>query len=97
MIEVVGIRVAAGDGEDAGADHVLDRVDDAGRVALIGEEAGEPLGDSETALGQGEQQDAAIRGEPPAVEGGCDLLARNGWEAEWQGRSGGHGGCGGLG
>jgi hypothetical protein len=31
-------------------------------------------------LGHGQQHDAAVRCELTTIEGGCDLLARNGWK-----------------
>ena len=43
--EVVAILLAARDGEDAGADHVCVRVRHAARIAPIGDEARQPLGD----------------------------------------------------
>ena len=49
--EVVAILIAARDGEDAGADHVCDRVLHAAWIAPIGDEARQPFGDPEPALG----------------------------------------------
>ena len=46
MIEIVGILIAAGDGVDAGADHVGARMADARRIATT---AGTTAGDGEDA------------------------------------------------
>ena len=64
------------------------------RIARIGDQSGKRLGDTAAPFGQGNQHDAAIGGEPPAVKRGCDFLACNGWigNAEWGIVR--HGGCG---
>ncbi|EIM30940.1 hypothetical protein MicloDRAFT_00004690 [Microvirga lotononidis] len=59
--EVVAILIATRDGEDAGAEHVRDRVRHAGRIAPIGDDARQPLGDPEPALGLSQEHDAAVR------------------------------------
>lgn len=43
MVEVVGILVAASDGEDAGAQDVGDAVRDQQRIALVLDQPGEPV------------------------------------------------------
>ena len=73
--EVVAILIAARDGEDAGADHVGDRVRHAAWSAPIRDEARQPLGDPEPALGLGQEHDAAVGRQAPAIESGGDLLA----------------------
>src|SRR3954453_8137855 len=52
--------------------------------------------DPQPPLHHAEQQDAAIRGDASAVEGGDQLLAANGWKTKRQDRIGGHGGCGSM-
>jgi hypothetical protein len=44
-VELAGILVAAGDREDAGADHVGERMDDAQGIATIGNAARKTPGD----------------------------------------------------
>ena len=51
-IEIVGVLVAAADGEDAGADHVGEAVRDAGRIATIRDQPGQSLSDPEAPLRQ---------------------------------------------
>ena len=94
--EVVAVLIAARDGEDAGADHVCDRVLHAAWIAPIRDEAGEPLGDPEPALGLGQEHDAAVGRQAPAIERGGDLLAGNGWKRERCGCIVRHGGCGSI-
>ena len=94
--EVVAVLIAARDGEDAGADHVCDRVLHAAWIAPIRDEAGEPLGDPEPALGLGQEHDAAVGRQAPAIESGGDPLAGHGWKRERCGCIVRHGGCGSL-
>ena len=70
------------------------RMDDPRRIATIGKAARQSLGDAKPPLGHRQQHHAAIRGEPPAVESGCDFLARDGWKRERQEIIVGHGGRG---
>ena len=96
VVEVVGIFVAAGDRQDAGQHDLGQRMHDPARITPIRDRRGELLGDTEPPRGLGEQQDAAVRGQASAVEGGCELLAPHGWKRERQRRRIGHGGRGGL-
>jgi hypothetical protein len=64
------------------------------RIAAVRDRPSEPLGDAEPTIGLGEQHDPAIGTDPPAVKGGGDLLAANGWKAERQKVIVGHGGRG---
>jgi hypothetical protein len=82
MVEVVGIFVAAGDGEDAGAQDVIDAVGDKGRVARVRDQPRQLRRDPQAPLHHAEQQHAAIRGDAPAVKGGDQLLAANGWKTK---------------
>jgi hypothetical protein len=77
-VEIVGIFVAAGDGEGARADHVGERVRDPGRIAPIRKGAGELIGDPQTTFGLRQQHDAAIGREAAAIEICCDFLASHG-------------------
>ena len=69
---------------------------DPARIAPVGDHRGELLGNPQPPCSMGEQQDAAVRGQAPAVEGGCELLAPHGWKREREHRRIGHGGRGGL-
>ena len=82
-IQIVGVLIAAGDGVDAGADHVGARMADACRIAVIWKAARQPVGESKALLGHRQQHDAAVRREPAAVESGCDFLAGNGRKRKW--------------
>ena len=77
-IKVVAILIATGDGEHARPDHVGVAVGGARRVAFVGHAGGQQVGNPEPPLDHGKQQDAAVRRQPPAVEPGAQLLARNG-------------------
>lgn len=86
MIEVVGVLVAAGDGQHAGAQDVGDAVRHEQRVARIGDQPRERVGDLQAALGSRQQHDAATGGEASTVKGSGDLLAADGWKGERLGR-----------
>ena len=91
-VEIVGVLITAGDSENAGADHVGERVGDARGIALIGEAARQTIGDAEPALGHRKQQDAAVAGDAPAIESGDDFFAANRWKLERQEAIFDHGG-----
>ena len=63
MVEVVGVLLAAGDGQDAGAQDIGQRVDDASRIARVGDLGGQLLGDSDAPLRQSQQHltDASLK------------------------------------
>ena len=84
MVEVVGILVAAGDGEHAGAQDVGDAVRDQQRIALVGDQRGQPVGDAQPPLGSRQQHHAAIGSDASAIERGSDFLASDGWKTERQ-------------
>jgi hypothetical protein len=52
------------------------------------------IGDTQPALRLGQQHDAAVGTDPPAVKGGGNLLAVHDWKAERQKGIVGHGGRG---
>jgi hypothetical protein len=58
MIEVVGVLVAAGDGEDTGAQDVGDAVRDKLPIARVADQPRQPLNDTQAALGRSQQHDA---------------------------------------
>ena len=94
MVEIVGVLVAARDGEHAGAQDVGDAVRHEQRIASVGDQPRQSLGNPQAALGGGQQHHAAVRGHPPAVEGSGEFLAADGWKIERQEHIVGHGGCG---
>src|SRR5712664_2507689 len=95
-VEVVGILVAAGDRENAGAQDIGQPMSDPALIAAVRDHRGEPFGEAQPPLRLGEQHHPAIGGEPAANEGGGHLFAHNGWKAERQQAIVGHGGCGSL-
>jgi hypothetical protein len=94
VVEVVGVLVAAGDRQDARPQDVGQRMDDPRWVARVGDQRRQPIAEAELPLRRGQQQHPAVRGQPPAVEGGGQLLAADRWKAERRGRIVVHGGCG---
>ena len=95
-VEIVGVRVAAGDGEDAREQDLGQRVNHPRRVTAIGDHGGELPGDPHPSRRRGEQHHATVRRQAPAVERGGELLAPDGWKRERQYPIVGHGGCGRL-
>ena len=67
-----------------------------GRVARIRNQPRQLRRDPQLPLHRAEQQDAAISGNAPAVEGGNHLLAADGWKTKRRDRIVGHGGCGSM-
>jgi hypothetical protein len=96
MVEVVGVFVAAGNGEDARAQDVIDAVGHQGGVTRVRNQPPQLRRNPQAPLHRAEQQDTAIGGNAPAVEGGDQLLAVNRWKTERQDRIVGHGGCGSM-
>ena len=94
MIKIIGVLVAASDGEHAGAQNIGDAVRHEQWIARISNQTCQPISDPQTALGSGQQHDAAVRGEASAVKVSGDCLAAHGWKQERRGRIVGHGGCG---
>ena len=93
-VEVVAVLIAAGNRQDPGADHVRQPMGDAVLVAGVGNERGETLDDTQPVLDGGKQHHAAIRRKAPAIKGGGDLLAGNGWKIKGRNSINVHGGCG---
>ena len=80
MVEVVGILIAAGNGEHARAAECWSRCGSRAADPRIGDQSGKGGGDAHAALGCGQQQHPAVRGEATAIEGGGHFLASNGWD-----------------
>jgi|GEM_PF-1775303 len=77
-VAVIRIRVAGGDQQGAEADHLGRTMPHPLGGSRIGDAASQPLGDLELALDLGQAHHAAIRGQPPAIAGKVNRLARNG-------------------
>ena len=93
-VEIIAVGITAGDRQHAAFQYVLDRVRDVSRVARIGDQGSEDLGETAPPLCNAEQHDAAVGGKPAAIEGGCDFLPRHGWIENGERAIVGHGGCG---
>ena len=65
----------AGNRQHAEAQHGGERVDDLCRVASIADAACQRVGEAEAALRLAQQDEAAVRGDQAAIEGGAHLLA----------------------
>src|SRR5262245_51232799 len=63
-------------------------------IAPIADHRSKLCGDAKLALRRRQHHHARVRGDPSAIESGCDLLALHGWKGERQQRIVGHGGCG---
>ena len=93
-IEIVGILVAAGDGQNARAKNAVERMGDQQGIARIGDDGRELARDAQPAFGLPQQHHAGIRRDATAVESRADLLAANGWKREREKAIVDHGGCG---
>jgi hypothetical protein len=94
MIEVVGVLVTAGDGEHARAQNIDDTVCHQQRMARIGNQPCQQLGNPDTLLGSGQKHHTAIRGETATIKRSSDFLTSGGWKPERLNRIIVHGGCG---
>ena len=77
-VAVVAILVAGGDQQCPEADHLGDRVLDPLRRPRVLDAACQTLGDPQPTLDLGQDQHAAVRGQPSGVEGDLHGLAGNG-------------------
>ena len=93
-VKIVAVGIASYDRQHARSQHILNRVRNVRRVSRVSDQSGERSGHGAASFGKGEQRDAAVRGEPAAIECGCDFLARDGWQGEGKRAIVGHGGCG---
>jgi len=93
-VEIVAVLIAAGDGQDAGPQDIGHAVLDQVRIARVRDQCGQLVDDAQAPLGGGEKHHATIGGQTPAIEGGDNFLALDGWESERQEGMFGHGGCG---
>ena len=94
VAQIVAVLVAAGDGEDAGAQDGAERVGNQKRVARIGNHFGQLVRQPQPLPGLAKKHHPGVRGDAPAIEGGSDFLARDGWKREREQANVGHGGCG---
>ena len=95
-VEIVGVFVAAGDGQDARQHNLRKRVNHPRRITPVGDHGGKLLGDPHPSRCLGKQHHATVGRQPSAVERGGQLLAANGWKREQRRRIVRHGGCGRL-
>jgi hypothetical protein len=94
MIEIIGILIVAGDGKHAGAQDVPNAMRHQQRVAWVGDQRREAIGDADGRLDGGQQHHTTIRRDASTIERSDDFLAFDGWEIERQECIVQHGGCG---
>ena len=92
-VAVVGILVTAGDREHADQ-HGRERVDHLRLIAPVTDAACQGLGETQAALRLAQQDEAAVRRDQAAIEGGAHLLALDAWQIEGERAIVGHGGRG---
>ena len=63
-------------------------------IAPVTDAARKRLGQAEAAFRLAQQDEAAVRGDQAAIEGGAHLLALHAWQVEGEKAIVGHGGCG---
>ena len=94
IVQVIGIGVAARDGEDAFTQHVRHGMGDLGWVPVIRDQRRKRVDQTKTLVGAGHQQNTTIGTDRATIERGGDLLLADIWQREWeQGiiSDGGHG------
>ena len=91
-IAVITVGITRRDQQGAVADHLGKLVPHPVRLARVFEAASQPLGDPKPLLDGGQQQDAGIGGEPPAVESNMHGFALHRWQTRQNPRTFRHGG-----
>ena len=76
-IEVVAVLIAGRDRHHARRRHVGVGVDDARRIAVVGQRRGDDVGEAQPQRDLAQDDDAAVRGHQASIEGGCERLARD--------------------
>jgi hypothetical protein len=66
-VEVVAIGIAAANRQHAGAQDIRNRVRDVRGIAMVGNKSGKRISNCAPAIGQCEQQHAAIRGKSATI------------------------------
>jgi len=92
--KVVAVLIAEGDGEDARLQDRRRGMSDKHRVAVIRYQSPKPVDYPDPTFRGSQQHDAAIGTDLPAIESGCDFLARDAWHIERKLGILVHGGCG---
>ena len=82
------------DGQHAEAQHGRERVNHLRLIAPVADAAGQGLGETQAAFRLAQQDEAAVRGDQAAVEGGAHPLALDAWQIEGERAIVGHGGRG---
>jgi hypothetical protein len=52
----------------------------------IGKQVGQPVGQAKTPVGTGQQENAAVRTDRPAIRGRGNFFLVDTWQGEWQER-----------
>jgi len=84
IVQIVGVGVAAGDGEHATTQDIGHGVGDLCRIAVIGNDRGKCVDQAKPPVGTGQQQNAAVRTDQAAIERGSDFLLADTWQREWE-------------
>lgn len=82
VVQIVGIGVAAGDGQDAGTQDIRHRMGDPQRVAMVGHQGGQRLHQADPLVETRKQQNTTIRTDHAAIKGRGDFLAAKTWQSE---------------
>ena len=77
-IQIVAVLVAAGNGKEPGADHLVVAVKNPRRIARVRQARSQGRSDPKPRLDLAQHQNPAVRGETPAIETGHKTLAMNG-------------------
>ena len=91
MVEIIGILLAASDGQHAGTHDVFDAVRHTLWIAPIGKQRRQTRCHTDPPLGRRQQHDPAIGGEAPAVKRCDPPLAADRWKFKREHRIVGHG------
>jgi hypothetical protein len=94
IVQIISIRIAAGNRKDARTQDVAQRVGDLVRITVVGDDRRKRIDQANLLVGACHQQHAAVGTDPASVESSRNLPLADTWQREWQKRIvvvGGHG------
>jgi hypothetical protein len=84
IIQVIAIRIPAGDREYARTQNVAQRVGDLVRITVVGNDRRKCIDQAGLFVGTGQQKHAAVGTDPASVESRRNLPLADTWQREWQ-------------
>ena len=77
-VQIIGILISGGNRQNPRAQYVREGMNDACRIAVIGNVCGQPIDNSKASLGLSQEKHTGIRRDRAAIKRGGDFLGLNG-------------------